>query len=139
MYTGKERRQHIRYSAGSMSVNVSYEDKTTGVKSIERVKAVDFNNMGLSIETNLVFNVGETISMEIANRNERLSGVVGIVCYMEEQPDNFRYGIQFDYGANPFMCSDEVESTLENIQHMMKRSQPASYRSAYRRIKNKYK
>ena len=139
MYSGKERRQHIRYSASSMSVNVVYEDKTTGVKRIERVKALDFNTMGLSIETNLLFNVGETICMEIANRNERLSDIVGIVCYLEEQIDNFRYGIQFDFGANSFMCSDEVEGALNNIQHMMKRSQPSSYRSAYRRIKNKYK
>lgn len=139
MFTGKERRQHVRYSAGSMSVNVSYEDKSTGIKSIERVKAIDFNNMGLSMETNLVFNVGERMLIDISNRNERLSGIVGIVCYVEEQNDNFRYGVQFDFGANEFMCSEEVESALEGIQHMMKRSQPASHRSAYRRIKNKFR
>lgn len=139
MYTGKERRQNARYGAGSMSVNISYEDKTTGVKSMERVKAVDYNNMGLSIETNLAFNVGENVLMDISHHSERLAGVAGIVCYVEDQVDNFRYGIQFDFGANEFMCSEEVETTLENIQRMMKRSQPSSHRAAYRRIKNKYR
>ncbi|MBU0990923.1 MAG: PilZ domain-containing protein [Proteobacteria bacterium] len=139
MYTGKERRQNARYNAGSMSVSISYEDKSTGLRSIERVKAIDYNNMGLSIETNLVFNVGENISIDISHRNERLSGVIGLVCYVEEQEDTFRYGIQFDFGANEFMCSEQVETALEGIQHMMKRSQPSSHRAAYRRIKNKYR
>ena len=139
MYTGKERRQNARYNATTMSINISYMDKSTGVSSVEKVKAIDFNTMGISIETNLEYNVGENVEMDISHRHERLFNVIGIVCYVEELNNNYRYGIQFDFGANEFMCSEQVETTLENIQHMMRRNQPSSHRAAYRRIKNKYK
>ena len=139
MYTGKERRQNARYNAKTMSINMTYMDKSTGVSSVEKVKAIDFNTMGISIETNLEFNVGENVKMDISHRNERLYNVIGIVCYVEELNNNFRYGIQFDFGANEFMCSEQVETALENIQHMMRRNQPSSHRAAYRRIKNKYR
>ena len=114
-------------------------DKSTGVSSVEKVKAIDFNTMGISIETNLEYNVGENVEMDISHRHERLFNVIGIVCYVEELNNNYRYGIQFDFGANEFMCSEQVETTLENIQHMMRRNQPSSHRAAYRRIKNKYR
>ena len=139
MYTGKERRQNARYNATTMSINISYMDKSTGVSSVEKVKAIDFNTMGISIETNLEYNVGENVEMDISHRHERLFNVIGIVCYVEELNNNYRYGIQFDFGANEFMCSEQVETTLENIQHMMRRNQPSSHRAAYRRIKSKYK
>lgn len=136
MYTGKERRQYTRYSAGNMSASILIQDEN-GRQSFERVKAVDFNTIGMSIETNLELRIDSKIIINVSKGKNSLSDLICIVCYVEDQEHNNRYGLQFDFGANEYMCSEKVEEVLESMEKQMRKNQNSPYRAAYRRIKSR--
>ena len=136
MYTGKERRLHARYSAGNMSASILIQDET-GKQYFERVKAVDFNSIGMSIETNIELRIESKIKINISKGKDRLEDIICTVCYLEDQGNNNRYGLQFDFGANEYMCSEKVEETLVSMEKQMKKNQNSPYRAAYRRIKSR--
>jgi len=136
MYIGTERRQYPRYKAGGMIASISFQDESNGKVCAERVKAVDFNSFGMSIETNLDLEIESRISLDISKGNNHTSDIICIVCYAENQGKNNMYGLQFDFAANEYMYSDEMEETLANIEKNLKKNQNDPYRNIYRRIKN---
>ena len=137
MYIGTERRQCTRYKAGGMIASISFQDESNGKVCAERVKAVDFNSFGMSIETNLNLEIESRIFLDISKGNNHASDIICIVCYAESQGKNNRYGLQFDFAANEYMYSDELEETLADIEKNLKKNQNDPYRNLYRRIKTK--
>jgi hypothetical protein len=137
MYIGTERRQCRRYKAGGMNANISFQDESSGKVCVERVNPVDFNSFGMSIETNLDLEIESRISLDISKGNNHASNIICIVCYVENQGKNNRYGLQFDFAANEYMYSDELEETLANIEKNLKKNQNDPYRNLYRRIKTR--
>jgi dipeptidase len=51
---------------------------------------------------------------------------------MVKQGDKNRYGLQFDFAANEYMCSEELEELLENIENILKKNQNYPSRNAFR-------
>lgn len=132
MYLGDERRQYVRYSAGSMAASVSFQDKSSGEIFVESVKPVDFNSYGMAIQTNLDFEVGDKISLNISLGRNRVSNIIGTVRNMLKQENNNRYGLQFDFSANEHMCSEGVEEILASIERDLKKKQNIPSRKKFR-------
>jgi hypothetical protein len=132
MYLGEERRQYERYSTGSMTASVSFQDNTSGEIFVESVKPVDFNSNGIAIQTNLDFEIGDEISLNISLGRNRVSNIIGTVRNMLKQENNTRYGLKFDFAANEHMRSEEVEEILANIERDLKKKQNSPSRKKYR-------
>jgi hypothetical protein len=135
MYIGTERRQYARYSAGSMTANISFQDKTSGGICIEKVKLLDFNGNGIAFETNLNLEIESRISLNMTKGRNHASDLICIVRNVVKQDDKNRYGLQFDFAANEYMCSEELEEILANIENALKKNQNTPSRNAYRRNK----
>ena len=135
MYIGSERRQYSRYRVGDMTASISFQDKSSGEVCVERVKTFDFNCNGMSIETNLDLEIEGKISLNISKGRYHASNVVCTVFNMVKQGDKNRYGLQFDFAANEYMCSEELEEILENIENILKKNQNSPSRNAFRLTK----
>jgi hypothetical protein len=135
MYIGTERRQYARYSAGGMTVSISFQDKSSGEVCVERVKPLDFNSNGIAFETNINLEIESTISLDISKWRNHASDIICIVRNVVKQDDKNRYGLQFDFAANEYMCSEELEEILVNIENDLKKNQNTPSRNAYRRSK----
>jgi len=132
MYIGEERRQYARYSAGSMTASISFQDKSSGDVCVESVQPVDFNSSGMAIETNLDFEIESKISLNISLGRNHASDIIGTVRNVLNQGNKNRYGLQFDFAANDHMCSEEVEEILANIEGDLKKKQNPPSRKTYR-------
>ena len=132
MYIGTERRQYSRYRAGDMTASISFQDESSGEVYVERVKTFDFNCNGMSIETNLDLEIESKISLDISKERYHASNVICTVFNMVKQGDKNRYGLQFDFAANEYMCSEELEEILENIENILKKNQNYPSRNAFR-------
>ena len=135
MYIGDERRQYARYSVGNMTASISFQDKSSGEVCVESVKPVDFNSNGIGIQTNLDFEVGDKISLNISLGRNHASDIIGTVRNVVNQGDKNRYGLQFDFAANEHMSSEEVEEILANIEGDLKNKQNSPSRKTFRRNK----
>jgi hypothetical protein len=135
MYTGMERRQHPRYSAGHMTASISFQDKSIGKVFAAKVQPIDFTISGIAIKTNINLEVGNKISLDISCGRNRASNIVSIVHTVVNKGNNHKYGLQFDFTANEYMCSEELEEILMNIEHTLKKNHKFTHRTPYHRIK----
>jgi len=132
MYKGTERRQYPRYSVKDMTASISFQDKSSGEVCVEKVKPLDFNVNGIALETNVDLEIENRISLDISHGRNRASNIICVVRNVMKQGDKNRYGLQFDFAANEYMCSEELEEALENIEKALKKNQDKPSRSAYR-------
>ncbi|MGP8153852.1 MAG: PilZ domain-containing protein [Smithella sp.] len=135
MYKGEERRQYSHYRAGDMTASISFQDESDGKACVESVKPVDFNFFGMAIETNLDLEIESKISLNISKGKNHASDIICIVRNVVNQGNKNRYGLQFDFAANEYMCSEEVEEILVNIENILKKNQNSLSRKAFRRNK----
>jgi len=139
MYVGKERRQNPRYTVGGMTANISFHDEASGNLCFERVHPMDFNMTGVSIETNLDLIPKSTVSIDISKDNIHVRNLVSTVVYVMHHANKKRYGLLFDFSANEYMGSEEVEQALSSIEHALKKNQKQTHRGLYRRIRSSFK
>jgi hypothetical protein len=118
-----------------MTSNISFQDKSSGKVYVVRVKFIDFNIIGMSIETNLDLKTENKLSLHIFNGSNHASNIKCMVNNVVNHGNKNRYGLQFDFAANEYMCSEEVEEMLANIENNLQRNHKPPYRNAYRRIK----
>jgi PilZ domain len=135
LYTGDERRQNPRYGAESMTVSISFQNESSGKAFVEKVQPFDFSISGVSIKTNINMEIGSKISLDISKGSYRASNIVSIVRNVMNQGDKNRYGLQFDFSANDYMCSEELEEILSNIEYALKKNHKYPHRNPYRRAK----
>ena len=135
MYLGEERRQYARYIARSMTTSISFQDVSSGEICVENVQPIDFNSFGMAIETNLVFEKENKISLDISHGRNHASDILCIVRNVVNKGSKNRYGLQFDFAANEHMCSEEVEEILSSIENNLKKNQNLPSRKAFRRNK----
>lgn len=135
MYIGTERRQYSRYSTRDMTASISFQDESSGEVCVEKVKPLDYHSYGISFETNLDFEIKRKISLDISKGRNHASDIICIVRNVMKQGDKNRYGLQFDFTANEYMRSEELEETLANIEKILKKNQNSPSRNAYRLIK----
>ncbi len=84
------------------------------------------------------FEIGETLVFSIKKGKEKLSGIIGILKNIAPvKKKQFRCGVVFDFSANEYMYSDEVEKTLANIENSLNKRYSTGNRNVYRRLKNK--
>ncbi|MGD0168578.1 MAG: PilZ domain-containing protein [Smithella sp.] len=133
MYLGEERRQYARYKATSMTASISFQDETSGEVCVESVQPIDFNSFGMAIETNLVFEKENKISLDISHGRNHASDIICTVRNVMNEGNKNRYGLQFDFAANEHMCSEEVEEILSSIENNLKKNQNLPSRNAFRR------
>ncbi|MFA5321918.1 MAG: PilZ domain-containing protein [Smithella sp.] len=135
MYIGQERRQCSRYKAGDMTASISFHDKSSGNICVEKVKPVDFNGYGISLETNIDLEIESKISLNISKGKHHASDLTCIVRDVINQGDKKRYGLQFDFAANEHMYSEELEEILANVENILKKNHNAPSRTSFRRMK----
>lgn len=135
MYTGKDRRHYPRYKAESITVDVSFQGESNEIVCVERVNPIDFNRFGMAIDTNLELEIESNVFVDISRGKDCASDIICTVCYVQNQGKNNRYGLLFNFAANEYMSSEEVEEVLVNIEKILKKKHVAPYRNAYRRIK----
>ena len=131
MYTGKERRQNPRYGAENMTASISFQDESSGKVRFEKVQPVDFCVSGIAIETNINLEIGSKFSLDISSGKNHASNIVSIVRNVVNQGDKNRYGLEFDFAANYYMCSEKLEETLSNIEHLLKKDHKFPHRNPY--------
>ncbi|HUN55685.1 MAG TPA: PilZ domain-containing protein [Smithella sp.] len=135
MYLGEERRQYARYNATGMTASISFQDETSSDVCVESVQPIDFNSFGMAIETNLVFEKENRISLDISCGRNHAPDILSIVRNVVNKGNKNRYGLQFDFAANAHMRSEEVEEILSSIEDTLKKNQNLPSRKAYRRNK----
>ncbi len=139
MFQGKERRQFSRYDSSGLLVTVKHYEISNEFKNSEKVKAVDFNQFGVAFESVQEFKIGDKISLDLSKKKDRISDIIGtIINAFQLEEDKYRYGVVFDFTANEYMGSTEVEKILSNIERQLKRKHSTTNRNVYRRIKNPY-
>jgi hypothetical protein len=131
MYTGEERRLHPRYGAENMTASISFQDESSGKTRFEKVHPVDFSVSGITIITNIHLKIGSTISLDLSKESLRASNIIGIVRNVVNQGDKSRYGLEFDFAANDYMCSEKLEETLSNMEHLVKKDHKFPHRNPY--------
>jgi hypothetical protein len=134
MYVGVERRQHPRYDADSMNAGISFQDKESGKVRFEKVQAVDFSVSGVAIKTNIALEPGEMVTINISKDRFHASNLIAMVRNVINLESKNRYGLEFDFTANDYMASEQLEQTLANIEHALKKSHKYMHRNPYRKI-----
>lgn len=132
MYTDQERRQYPRYRAEDMTATISFQDESSRTIIVEKVKPLDFNSHSIAFETNLDFKIDSKMAIDISRGRYYAPEIICTVRSAVRQGDKNRYGLIFDFTANEYMCSKELEETLANIQDALKKHQHVPARRTFR-------
>jgi hypothetical protein len=118
MLSNNERRQNQRLNGSTIQGEVKRKSlfRLGGYKQL---KIVDFNRFGARILHSERYRIGEELLFNINRQSINVREVIGFVCHVEEQEDNYSYGIQFDFSANKHMRSAELEESLSQIEEAL--------------------
>jgi len=86
----------------------------------EQVEWMNFNRYGLAFSCERKFNVNEKILIDIRTSVLSITNLVAIIHNARRQNNQFRYGVQFYFGANSYMNSVEMQDMLDAIEHFLK-------------------
>jgi hypothetical protein len=118
MYKGKNRRQHSRYRAQQLSIQVWQRGSNTPP---DRVIGSDFNSHGVAFASaGHEFSEGDQLELTLSLNNIHISNLIGLV----RSSHNGRYGIEFDF-TSKYMQSKEVIDALDKIEDILNTSHSA--------------
>lgn len=93
--TNIERRSHRRYLAPTLSILLkSAESKVNDIKSIQ-LSIVDFNCVGMAIQSQHNFRVGEELKLTISDKYNQSVDVDCFVCNRAKTAEGHRSGLHF--------------------------------------------
>lgn len=114
----KERRKHQRLGGSSIQASIKRKGFLS-FGSYKSVKVVDYSRFGVGIVHNEKFRMGDELLFSFSKQNEHIEHVVGFVCHMKKLDEGYNYGIQFDFSANKYMRSKNVEEALTHIEKLL--------------------
>ncbi len=93
-----ERRQLARYPAHHLKVKIlsRYSDR----HSEGELFSLDFNRQGMSLESDELLAVGESLSLQLSTHDGLKIEVPAVVCNRCKSQQNFRFGLAFNFEAS---------------------------------------
>ncbi len=119
MAVKKNQRKFARYGVGSLGVSLHRVGLLSLFSRQIDVRAIDFNAAGVAFRHSRPLNPGQSVLMDLATDQHRVSGVVAMVRYVTRMENHFRCGVEFDFDANEHMRSSAVRDTLKNIETLL--------------------
>lgn len=82
---------------------------------------MDFSRYGMGYESMVQHRVGEQVLMDLSLGDRSIADVVALICNSRRsQSGQYRHGVRFDFRANDYMRSKDVESAIEYIAAELK-------------------
>lgn len=111
--TNTERRTHHRYSAPSLSVLLHSNEHTDNDEASIQLTMVDFNCLGMAIESQKSFKVGEELQLTISDEFDHSVNVDCFVCNRAKTTEGYRSGLYFMHQGDDVVASRQLLMSME--------------------------
>ncbi len=111
-----ERRKYMRHNGGVLKLCIRRKGLLRSFTKGEPAEWLNFNEFGLAFSCQCRFDINETVILDIKSPTITLNDIVAVIHNARRQAGSFRYGVQFYFGANSYMRSDEVRKKLLAIE-----------------------
>lgn len=115
----QERRKYVRFNEGVMDVWIRRRGLLREFIKGEPVQWFNFNRYGMAFAGMAHLNIHEEILIDVKIGNLVASDLVAVVHNARRQAGKYRYGVQFYFGANSHMQSEEVKELLASFEQML--------------------
>lgn len=95
MQSIEERRQHPRYPAPAMELMARPLEEASNEWLTGKLRAVDFNRFGMSLETDFPLLAGDQINLVLSGEDERRAEIRAEVRNRQRLLNGYRYGVSF--------------------------------------------
>lgn len=108
-----ERRTHHRYIAPSLSVLLNTSDDRSNSSSSIQLTMIDFNCLGMAVESHKSFKVGEELQLTISDDYDRSVDVDCFVCNRAKTEGGYRSGLYFMHQGEDVVASRQLLMSME--------------------------
>ena len=126
--TSPERRTHIRYAHGGLTVEL-YKPGLRGVLARpESTQCIDFSISGLQVCSARALHAGERVLVDLRLFDLHIDELECAVCSVREYPSGsqphglLRCGLRFDFAHGRYMRSQQVSDALRRIGFALKQN-----------------
>jgi len=114
-----ERRKFMRHNEGTLQLCLRRKGLMHSFNKREPVEWLNFNEFGLAFSCATHFDINETILIDLKTPFSTLHDVVAIIHNARKKAGEYRYGVQFYFGANSYMSSSEIREKLSAIEQLL--------------------
>ena len=114
-----ERRKYIRFNEVVMNVFVKRNSIVHELIKGEPVEWLNFNRYGLAFACHRRFNINEKVLVDLKTKTLCVNNLVAVIHNARRQNKQFRYGVQFYFGANSYMNSAEMQDMLDTLEQTL--------------------
>ena len=118
----KNRRHYQRLNGESIQASTKCRGLLSITEKFKSIQITDFSQFGLGFCHEKEFKIGKELLFKLNRKHIQLSKVIGFVCHTEETEEGYQHGVQFDFSANKYMQSIEVEETLARLEQLIQDS-----------------
>lgn len=115
----KERRKYVRFNEGMMRVWIRRRGLLREFIKGEPAQWLNFNQFGLAFASKRQFEINDELIIDIKTATVTVTDLVAVIHNARRQAGKFRYGVQFYFGANSHMQSNEVKELLDSIEELL--------------------